>query len=61
MISMAPMCIRCEHLDEDSKDPIACKAFPSGIPDEIFVMGIDHTLPYPGDHGIRFGEKIESK
>jgi hypothetical protein len=37
-----------------------CKAFPPPdfIPFEIWDMGIDHTKPFPGDHGIRF-EPIE--
>jgi len=53
---IAPMCIKCKH-----ELPIlgkrACKAFPDGIPDAIYVGEFDHHKPYPGDHGIQFEPK----
>jgi hypothetical protein len=47
-----PMCLRCKHLIEWPY----CLAFLTGegIPEEIGRGKWDHTLPYPGDHGIRF-------
>jgi len=38
---------------------LACEAFPDGIPDEIAYGDVDHTKPYPGDHGIRFEHEPE--
>ena len=45
-------CLRCKHLIEWPY----CYAFMSGfgIPDEIKRGEMDHTRPYPGDHGLRF-------
>ena len=31
-----------------------CKAFPTGIPEEIAYGENDHTQPFAGDNGIRF-------
>jgi len=46
-------CFRCKHFTEDSL-PLACAAFPKGIPVPILVAKADHTEPYEGDHGIQF-------
>lgn len=48
-----PICMECKHLLHD-EHKWACKAFPDGIPKEIIDSEVDHTRPYPGDHGIRF-------
>ena len=35
-------------------EPGTCKAFPGGIPVDVFVGRVDHRDPVRGDHGIRF-------
>jgi hypothetical protein len=57
MIGDPPVCLRCRHFDENSGMPYKCRAFPAGIPDEIFIRGNPHTKPFPGDNGIRFEPK----
>ena len=46
----APQCTKCSRFDWDH----TCLAFPSGIPDEIFLGEFDHKEPYPGDDGFMF-------
>ena len=54
-IGAAPMCIGCKNYISDSTEPgFHCRAFPDGIPDEIFEGGFNHRKPFKGDHGIRF-------
>ncbi len=48
-------CIMCKHYQLNHK----CKAFPDGIPEEIFTCQHDHREPYPGDNGVRF-EKADN-
>ena len=45
-----PICNECKHRMGGGK----CKAFPEGIPNEIFNSFIDHRKPVEGDHGIQF-------
>ncbi|MCX7998724.1 MAG: hypothetical protein N3A69_07195 [Leptospiraceae bacterium] len=57
-----PKCISCKHIFveptfvhlENGESTKRCKAFPNGIPLEIFENKFDHENPYPGDNGIRF-------
>lgn len=44
------ICHRCAH----RRGRETCAAFPDGIPYEILGGDIDHTFPYPGDHGLVF-------
>ena len=51
-----PQCTSCKHLDRDTIRSIkstSCKAFPNGIPMEVWDYKHDHTQPYPGDNGKR--------
>ena len=50
------VCSRCLHFDVNSPlgEKKTCKAFPNGIPGEIWLGENDHTKPFPGDNGIVF-------
>jgi len=54
------VCTRCKHFDQNSVFGYrkVCKAFPNGLPAEIWLAENNHTQPYPGDNGIQF-EAIE--
>lgn len=52
--TFAPVCYKCKHYLKDSANPPKCKAFPSGIPEEIFDGLNKHKEKYPGDHGIQY-------
>jgi hypothetical protein len=65
IVGPSSICDACTRLkivpnpDHDGRSPYTtfihfCKAFPDGIPDDIYLEEFDHRLPYPGDHGIRF-------
>jgi hypothetical protein len=53
---ISPICGRCVHWKPRLLR--GCDAFPTknGIPFEIWKGDADHTVPYPGDHGIRYEE-----
>lgn len=53
-IDPAPMCLYCKHLIEPLEGRDVCRAFPEGIPDEIYLEHYDHRKAFPGDKGIRF-------
>ena len=46
------VCSFCAHSDGELSG--YCKAFPKGIPDEIWEGKNKHTDPVEGDHGILF-------
>lgn len=48
----SPVCLYCDRYD--GYDVKKCRAFPSGIPDEIFTGKDKHQFPYPGDRGYQF-------
>jgi len=47
------VCSFCARLNRFGMDR-TCRAFPKGIPDEIWLGKIDHTSPYSGDNGMTF-------
>ena len=49
-------CARCVHNLSDTVS-IRCRAFPLGIPVEIYAGAFDHSFPYRGDRGIRYQER----
>lgn len=53
-VNAAQQCVNCKN-----KTPrgLTCKAFPQGIPKEIFRGLHDHRTPYPGDGGILYDPK----
>jgi len=55
-------CFGCAHYNrkESVMDKNTCKAFPEGIPRDLFY-GPWHTTPYPGDNGILFEPKVQPK
>jgi hypothetical protein len=63
--SISPVCTFCAHFDETDVLARLCKAFPNGIPLDIWVGQQNHDDPYPGDNGIRFehfkGYRINSE
>jgi hypothetical protein len=52
-------CPFCIHLHPRKEGDLSrkCDAFPQGIPDEITFGLAHHTVPWPGDNGIRFEAK----
>lgn len=48
-----PICWACEHFSGDPDDR-TCKAFPEGIPAQIYWVMFDHRKPFVGDQGIQF-------
>jgi len=53
------ICIFCKHYiigkqDFEKKIPGFCKAFPKGIPKDIWLGKNNHKKPYKGDNDIQF-------
>lgn len=49
----SPVCTYCKHLAVEAEKR-SCKAFPGGIPLEIWLGLNKHTKSYFGDNGIQF-------
>lgn len=50
-------CVVCRHLN--LKRWGTCKAFPKKIPHPILSGAFDHRKSFPGDHEIRFEERLK--
>lgn len=51
------VCSRCQHFNDSSPfegGSMTCKAFPAGIPIEIWNGENTHIAPVPGDGGVQF-------
>ena len=53
------ICNKCKHYNpisfNEEKDILGtCKAFPKGIPEDIWVGKNNHKKPCKGDNGIQF-------
>ncbi len=46
------VCNKCKHLVSPTRK--TCKAFPDGIPIEIWLGKDNHSKPREGDHGYQF-------
>ena len=53
----SPVCSFCRHLN--NRPGRVCKAFPNGIPMEIWLGNHKHKRSFPGDNGIRFERREE--
>ncbi len=55
----SPKCFEC--LDDIGIDAVfkkeVCRAFPKGIPDDIFHINKFHETPITGDRGLQFKQK----
>lgn len=54
--AISPMCVDCILLYNHGIERM-CKAFPNGIPDEIWIGTISHRRPYSGDGGITYSQQ----
>jgi hypothetical protein len=53
-----PACMTCRHYRPSN--PVTCDAFPTRIPEVIWLQGNPHTEPVLGDHGIRYERKPDA-
>lgn len=50
-------CVSCKHFLGTRKDQVACcKAYPDGIPDDIYWNRTEHINPISGDNGYLYEE-----
>jgi hypothetical protein len=56
-----PDCLVCRHYDRAARGhPPRCRAFPDGIPAEVWGGYVEHVEPLEGDGGIRFERDEEA-
>lgn len=51
MTSIISQCVLCKHLRPGE---YSCKAFPTGIPENVLLNQTDHRRPVEGDKGVRW-------
>lgn len=51
------ICLDCEHLKGPTDSGWKCKAFPNGIPANVWKGIVNHEQPIDGDNGICYVEK----
>lgn len=50
-------CFDCKNcIEKTENDIFVCRAFPDGIPEDVFWNRIDHTENIEGDNGIKYEE-----
>lgn len=57
-----PLCESCVHLGPCGTTGMGtcCTAFPTGIPDAIYLDGADHRQPIEGDQGVQWELSAEA-
>lgn len=55
--AISPQCVTCANL-LDAGAKRQCKAYPNGIPDEVWTGLINHRRPYQGDNGIQYERRL---
>ena len=56
-----PPCMDCKnYIGRNNEDKDICKAFPDGIPDNVFWGDINHKTHIDGDNGYKFESLYES-
>lgn len=53
-IGAAPICMYCRWFNKKDEEGLSCRAFPEGIPEEIYMNEFDHRKPHEGDRGFTF-------
>lgn len=48
------LCLACARVGSTLDLPLACTAFPDGIPDAILANAVDHRRSVEGDSGLQF-------
>lgn len=51
---VASQCGLCKHFNRAVTSKNVCKAFPSGIPDSVWLNRALHTVSIEGDNGTTF-------
>ncbi len=47
-------CYGCKNYIQCNGKKEVCRAFPDGIPDDVYWGKVSHDMPIDGDHGIQY-------